>query len=400
MFEESSNNILMKKFSILVHKTISLWLLFAVLVTAQAQTAVPEFLRADSSPPAPEANAWVLMESKTGWTITSNKPHERVDPASLTKLMTSYLTFEALASSKITAQDKVFISKKAWKAPGSRMFLKVDTSATIGELINGLIIQSGNDSAIALAEHIGGSESGFARLMNEKAVVLGMSNTNYINASGLPDTDHYTTAYDTAVLSRAIIQDFPDMYALFAVREYTYNEITQPNRNRLLWRDDSYDGLKTGHTKAAGYCLAGSAVRENSRFIAVVMGAKSNSSRVQGVGALIEYGFTQYETVTVFEAGASVKNMDLYKGTQKTADIGSPQAVSVLVPRGQTNAVQIDYELPEKLIAPLNANQAIGQANLSYMGNDIGHVELRPLQDYPPGPLWSQLIDAIKIKIF
>lgn len=391
---------MMKNLRILIPAVIVFWLTPACLMVTQAQTPVPDFLRADSSPPTPEAKAWVLMESKTGWTITSNKPHDRVDPASLTKLMTSYLTFEALLNNKITAEDKVIISKKAWKAPGSRMFLKVDTSATIGELINGLIIQSGNDSAIALAEHIGGSESGFANLMNAKAVTLGMKNTQYINSSGLPDKEHYTTAYDTAILSRALIQDFPDMYALFAVREYTYNEITQPNRNRLLWRDDSYDGLKTGYTKAAGYCLAGSALRENTRFIAVVMGAKNNSSRVQGVGALIEYGFTQYETTTVFEAAAPVKSMDLYKGEQKTAEIGSPLAVSIVLPRGRSSDLLVEYTLPEKLIAPLSVDKSVGQANLSFMGNAIGHVELRPLQNYPLGPIWSQLIDAVKIKIF
>ncbi len=394
------NNIVMNILRTFTQFALFLWVIFAFSQAVQAQTPIPDFLRAKGSPPTPEAKAWVLIESKTGWTITSNNPHERVDPASLTKLMTSYMAFEALDSGKIKADDKVFISEKAWKAPGSRMFLKVDTSATIAELLNGLIIQSGNDAAIALAEHLGGSESGFAQLMNEKAVQLGMSNTKYINSSGLPDEEHYTSAYDTAILSRALIRDYPDMYALFAVREYTYNEITQANRNRLLWRDDSYDGLKTGHTNAAGYCLAGSAARGNTRFIAVVMGAKSNTSRVQGVSALIEYGFTQYETTTVFQASVPVKSPSLYKGAQKTAEIGTPQAVSVLLPRGSAGSLHIDYQLPEKLVAPLNSNEAVGRANLSYMGNAIGHVELMPLQDYPLGPIWSQLIDAVKIKIF
>lgn len=377
---------------------------FAVLVLmaglAQAQTRIPEFLSAKGSPPEPEAKSWVLLESKTAWVLAASNEHERVEPASLTKLMTAYLTFEALASGKLSASDKVFISKKSWKAPGSRMFLQVDTSATVGELINGLIIQSGNDAAIALAEQIGGSESGFARLMNEAAAKLGMTDTHYVNASGLPDENHYTSAMDTAILSRAIIQTYPDMYTLFAIREYTYNEITQPNRNTLLWRDDRYDGLKTGHTKAAGYCLAGSAVEGNTRYIAVVMGAESVKSRVQGVGSLIEYGFAQYETVTVLDPAIEAKKLPLFKGEQTSARVGVDSAVSLVVPRGQSQALMLSYDLPEKLVAPLDIGQSVGRANISYMGNSIGHVELRSLESYALGPIWSQLIDAVKIKLF
>lgn len=384
----------------LLSRFITVLLLVCVVGSAAAQTHVPDFLSAKSSPPEPEAKSWVLLESRTGWILAAHNEHERVDPASLTKLMTAYLTFEALENGKITASDKVYISKKAWKAPGSRMFLNVDSSATIGELINGLIIQSGNDAAIALAERIGGSESGFATIMNETATRLGLINTYYVNSSGLPVEGHYTSAYDTALLSRAIIQSFPDMYALFAIREYTYNNITQPNRNSLLWRDDSYDGLKTGHTKAAGYCLAGSASRDDTRFVAVVMGADSTKSRVQGVGALIEYGFSQYETVTLFGPLAPAKSIVLFKGEQPSAEIGSTVPVSVVVPKGQRSALQLEYELPEKLVAPLTTETRVGQANISFNGHLIGHVELRPLQNYVPGPLWSQLIDAVKIKLF
>ena len=365
-----------------------------------AQTQIPDFLRAKGGAPEPEAKSWVLMESKTGWLIGASNEHKRVDPASLTKIMTSYLVFEALIDGKLKADDKVYISKKAWKAPGSRMFLNVDTSATIRELLNGLIIQSGNDAALALAEHLGGSESGFAGLMNEKARELGMANSHYVNASGLPDEKHYTTAFDTALLSRALIETYPAMYAMFAIQEYAYNDITQPNRNRLLWRDDSYDGLKTGYTKAAGYCLAGSAVRDNTRFIAVVMGAESPRSRVQSVGALIEYGFSQYETVTAFGPTISSKTLPLFKGEQKQVSIGSPTEVSIVLPRGQQGSMLLSYQLPDKLIAPLTVSDEVGVAELSFEGNLIGHVKLKPQQDYPLGPLWSQLLDAVKLKIF
>ncbi len=375
-------------------------LMLALMSGAFAQTAVPEFLRSSSSPPQPEARSWALLESETGWLIASKIEHDRVDPASITKLMTSYLAFEALSNGKVKSEDKVYISKQAWKAPGSRMFLDVDTSVSMGELIKGLIIQSGNDAALAIAEYLGGSVSGFANLMNDKAAELGMVNTHYMNASGLPTSNHYTTAYDTALLSRAIIQNFSDLYVLFSVREYTYNDIKQPNRNGLLWRDDSFDGLKTGHTKAAGYCLAGSALRGNTRFIGVVMGAQSKKGREQGVQALIEYGFSQYETVSVFEANTTVKTLDLFKGEHKTAALGSPQAISVLMPRGQAQALELSYELPEKLVAPLQIDDEIGQVNLSFKGNTIGFVPLMPLQNQALGPIWSQLLDAIKIKLF
>ncbi len=371
---------------------------FALL--AEAQTTIPSFLSSNSVPPQPEAKSWVLMENETGWLLAANNEHDKVDPASLTKLMTAYLTFEALDSGKINATDKVYISEKAWKAPGSRMFLNVDTSATISELIKGLIIQSGNDAAIALAEQIGGSESGFANMMNDAATQLGMLNTRYINSSGLPEEDHYTTAYDTALLSRAIIRAYPDLYALFAVREYTYNDITQPNRNSLLWRDDSYDGLKTGHTKAAGYCLAGSAVRDGTRFIATVMGSNSTKNRVRGVSALIEYGFSQYETATVFGPSDPAQVLTLYKGELTSAEVGSIQPISVVIPKGQRAALQISYDLPDKLVAPLSTNDVVGRAHISFNGSAVGQVEIRPLQEYEIGPIWVQLLDAVKIKLF
>jgi len=366
----------------------------------QAQTRIPDFLRAQGSPPEPEANSWVLIENKTGWVLAENKMNERVEPASLTKLMTGYLTFEALESGKLNASDRVYISKKAWKTQGSRMFLDVDTSVTVAELLKGLIIQSGNDAAVALAEQIGGSESGFAQMMNDAAKKLGMNDTNYVNASGLPDPEHYSSAYDTALISRAIIQTFPDMYALYSIREYTYNGITQANRNGLLRRDERYDGLKTGYTDTAGYCLAGSAVSGNTRFIATVMGAKSKEGRVQGVGALIEYGFAQYETVTVLAPGTQGQTLPLFKGVEKFAEVGSTTEVSVVLPRGQSQALTVNYELPDKLIAPLDKSQSVGRARISFKGNEVGYVEMLPLENYESGPIWTQLIDAVKIKLF
>ncbi len=367
---------------------------------ASAQIAIPSFLHSSVTAPAPSASAWVLLENSTGWVITSSGEKKRVDPASLTKLMTAYLTFEALENGTVSATDSAYISNKAWKSPGSRMFLEVDSFATIEALIKGLIIQSGNDAAVALSEHLGGSEAGFAKQMNEKAHALGMLGTHYINASGLPDPDHYTTALDTAILSRAIILTFPELYALFSVHEYTYNEITQTNRNDLLQQDSAYDGLKTGHTEAAGFCLAGSAKRGNTRFIAVVMGAQSKQARVQGVRSLIEYAFSHYERSTIFKALEPVKTMALFKGANQQVELGVMKDISIVLPKGRSSDVQLNFHVPEHLLAPLTRQDVVGRAVISYQGNEIGHASIHPLQDYPLGPIWTQLIDTLKLKIF
>ncbi len=382
------------KYSIGLIKVFGALLLSSQLIAAPA--VIPQQLKTQSASPNPNANSWVLMDAATGWVLAAKDEQKELDPASLTKLMTAYVVFELLEQGKYSASDNVFISNKAWKAPGSRMFAEVNSQVSLGDLLKGLIIQSGNDSAIALAEHVGGTEEGFAILMNEKAQQLGMLNSQYKNSSGLPEEGHYTTAYDTAVLSRAIIRDHPGFYHLFSVRSYKYNDIDQPNRNNLLWRHDSYDGLKTGYTKAAGYCLVGSAKRENTRFIAVVMGSESKKSRVQAVQSLIEFGFAKYETAPIFKAGQPVKSLPLFKGQVDAADIGVSSTVSVLLPKGEASKLDLGLALPDKLSAPLSRQQAVGSANLSFNGLALGKVELTPLQDYPTGSLWTQLVDMIR----
>ncbi|MFT5258359.1 MAG: D-alanyl-D-alanine carboxypeptidase (penicillin-binding protein 5/6) [Saprospiraceae bacterium] len=360
---------------------------------------IPDQLKSSSVAPEPNGESWVLMEANTGWLLSAQDPEKQVEPASLTKLMTAYIVFELLDKGQYSANDLATISTKAWKAPGSRMFAQVDTAVPLGELLKGLIIQSGNDAAVALAEHIGGTEDGFAIMMNQKAADLGLHSTHYVNASGLPAPGHLTTALDTALLSRAIIRDYPGFYHMFSIKRHTYNDIEQPNRNNLLWRHDSYDGLKTGYTKAAGYCLAGSAKRDNTRFIAVVMGSESKKTRVQAVQSLIEFGFAKYESAVVFSAIESVHTLPLYKSEQQSANVGVNQTVSVLLPRGRRSELQIEYALPAKLLAPLSTRSEVGKAKLSFNGLPLGTVKLYPTQNYPAGSLWSQLLGTIRYRV-
>ncbi len=359
---------------------------------------LPQVLKPVASPPVPEAASWILMEAETGWVITEGNAETRVDPASLTKLMTTYLSFEALNNGRISAADTTLISPKAWKAPGSRMFAQVDTEVRIDVLLKGLIVQSGNDAAVALAEHLGGSESGFAAMMNKKALELGLSGTHFVNSSGLPDPDHYTTALDVALLSRAIINDFPELYHLFSIQEYTYNKITQPNRNRLLWRDDSFDGLKTGHTKAAGYCLAGSGVRNDLRFIAVVMGTSGSKARVQAVQTLLEYGFSMFKRARVAVAGEVIKRVSLYKGEAREAELTSATDVLAMIPSGGKK-VELEYILGNNLSAPLKMGEEVGRIKVSYDGELMGDYALVSRQTYNVGPIWTRIVDTIRLML-
>ncbi len=360
---------------------------------------VPDQLKASGIAPEPSGSSWVLMEANTGWLLAAENPQQKVEPASLTKLMTAYIVFELLDKGQYSANDLATISTKAWKAPGSRMFAKVDSQVSLGELLKGLIIQSGNDSAVALAEHIGGTEEGFAQMMNQKAAELGLESTNYVNSSGLPAPEHYTSAFDTALLSRAIIHEYPGFYHMFSVKSHTFNGIEQPNRNSLLWRHDSYDGLKTGYTKSAGYCLAGSAQRENTRFIAVVTGTESKKARVQAVQSLIDYGFAKYESAQVFAGGAAIKTVPLFKSEFESAALGVKQNVSVLLPRGRQQELHIQYRLPNKMLAPLSAAVSSGEAELSFSGLQLGVVNLYPIRDYPAGSLWTQLLGTIRFRL-
>jgi len=381
--------------------------LIALLCAAPATAAPEPLLQPLPAPlksrvPAPQTDvsAWLLADFGSGWIIDSANAEARIEPASLTKLMTGYLVFEALSNGGITLQDEVYVSKKAWKTGGSRMFIRVDTRVSVEALLKGLIIQSGNDAAVALAEHLGGSEAGFAASMNETAARLGMRNTRFVNSSGLPHPDHYSTALDMSILTRALIQRFPDYFKIYSEREYTYNGITQKNRNILLARDPDVDGIKTGYTRKAGYCLIGTSKRGGMRLIATVIGSKSAAARADQVYSLLQYGYAAYENRLIYAAGSEVKSLPLWMGRQPQARVSIPGDLSVIYPKGGAEQLSGEVALPGSLDAPLSADQPVGAIEVKFNGATVRTASLQVAEDYPQGELWSRMIDWFKRLVF
>ena len=350
-----------------------------------------------AGPPVVAARTWVLVDFATGQALAENNADQRIEPASLTKLMTAYVVFCALRDGRLKMNEAVPISEHAWRAEGSRTFVQVGTSVPVDVLIKGMIVQSGNDATIALAERVGGSESAFVQLMNAYAQRLGMRGTHFEDSSGLPSPNHYSTARDLATLSRAIIREFPQYYGIYAMREFTWNKIRQENRNGLLEHDPTVDGLKTGHTDTAGYCLVSSALRSGMRLVSVVLGSPSVQARETGSAALLNYGFTFYETVTVKKAGEMVLKPRVYKGSEKFIDVAPATAVQVTVPRGQAMTVTSHAYVREPLIAPLAAGAAVGQLQVSAAGRPIATASLYPVSAVAEGGLWRRLIDTISL---
>jgi D-alanyl-D-alanine carboxypeptidase (penicillin-binding protein 5/6) len=313
-----------------MHSLKSLVLLL-LAVAVSAPQAAPSTI---PSPPKLAATGYVLMDYQSGQILADNKAEQRLEPASLTKMMTAYVISQELASGHIALTDKVLVSEKAWRMPGSRMFIEVGSEVTLEKLMKGLIIQSGNDASVALAEYVAGSEDSFVPLMNAQAERLGLKNTHFANSTGLPHEDHYTTPRDMALLAAAIIRDFPDHYNWYSEKSYKYNNISQNNRNLLLFRDESVDGLKTGHTEAAGYCLVASAKRREMRLISVVMGTKSEKARAQESQKLLNYGFRFFETHRLYTAGQELKQMRVWKGESEALKLGLSSELYVTVPRG------------------------------------------------------------------
>jgi serine-type D-Ala-D-Ala carboxypeptidase (penicillin-binding protein 5/6) len=333
-------------------------------------------------PPAPQidARAWLLIDTDSGMTLAEKDPDMRVEPASLTKLMTAYLAFSAVKEGRLKPEQTLPVSEKAWRAEGSRMFLDPRRPARVDDLLKGVIVQSGNDACIVLAEAIAGSEEGFASMMNAMAKKLGMNNTHYTNSTGLPDAELYTTARDLTRLVAALIRDFPEHYKLYSMREFTYNGITQPNRNRLLFIDPSVDGVKTGHTKSAGYCLITSAKRDQRRLLSVVLGAKSDAGRAMESQKLLNFGFQFFETVRLYPANHAVSDLRLYKGKASSVKVGFPSDFHVTVPRGAGKNIQAQVISQQPLLAPISRGQRIATLRLSLDGKPIGDYPLRALQ--------------------
>ncbi|MEO6076471.1 MAG: D-alanyl-D-alanine carboxypeptidase family protein [Dokdonella sp.] len=351
-------------------------------------------------PPAISAKSWVLMDYGTGQILASSNPDERVEPASITKVMTSYVVSAELARGKIKREDMVTISENAWRSggagtDGSTSFLALNSQVPLDALLHGMIIQSGNDAAIALAEHTAGSEPVFADLMNQYAAKLGLAGTHYMDASGLPNPEHYTTAADVARLSRALIHDYPQDYAIYAVKEYEWNGIKQHNRNTLLWRDSTVDGIKTGHTSSAGYCLAASAKRGDQRLISVVMGATSEKSRADDNQALLNYGFRFYESHNLYTANATLAEPEVWKGDVKKVALGVAEDVSVTMPRGRYGDLKANLIVPGRLIAPISKGQAIGTLKVELEGKTLLERPLIALADVPEGGLFTRIGDGL-----
>lgn len=349
------------------------------------------------NPTAPTvvAKSYILQDFESGRVIAELNSDQRLPPASITKLMTAYVVSHELQMGNIALEDEVLISEKAWRMVGSRSFIEVNTKVPVEVLLRGMIIQSGNDAAVALAEHIAGSEETFAQMMNQYAQQLGMVNTNYRNSTGLPDPDHYTTARDISTLSAAIIRDFPDHYKWYAEKEFTYNNITQHNRNKLLWRDNSIDGLKTGHTEEAGYCLAASAKRGDMRLISVVLGTRSENARAQETQKLMNYGFRFFETHALYQSQAKIVDTKIWKGAEKQLALGLEHSLSVTVPRGRYKELVATTNIQEPVIAPVMAGTQLGEVEIRLGEELISTQPLIALQTVEQGSWWRRVIDAL-----
>ena len=326
--------------------------------------------------PAVAAKAWLLLDVSSGQLIASQAANERFEPASLTKLMTAYIAFTAIKGKQLAPTQAVPVSEKARRAQGSRMFIDPKYQVTVEELLRGMIVQSGNDACIALAEAIAGSEESFAQLMNKEAARLGMKNTHFTNSSGLPDAQHYSSAHDLALLAAALIRDFPEFYArLYSMKEYRYNNITQHNRNRLLWLDPNVDGVKTGYTDNAGYCLIASARRNQRRLLSVVLGTTSDSVRAQESLKLLNYGFQFYDSVRLYEKSQAVSTLEVWKGSENRLKAGFQTDMFVTLPRGQADKVKAEFVSQQPLVAPISAGQRVGTLRVM--------VESALLAEYP-----------------
>ena len=353
-------------------------------------------------PPTLDATSWLLMDYATGQVLLDGNADARVEPASITKIMTSYVVSAELAHGKIHMEDPVTISENAWRSggagtDGSTSFLELNSQVPLKQLLYGMIIQSGNDAAIALAEHPAGSEELFATLMNQYAAQLGMTGTHYVDASGLPNANHYTTAHDVALLSRALIRDFPDEYAIYKIKDFEWNGIKQHNRNTLLWRDSSVDGIKTGHTSSAGFCLATSALRGEQRLIAVVMGAKSEKARADANQELLNYGFRFFESHKLYTTSKPLATPELWKGAAPTVALGVAEDVVVTLPRGRYADLKASMDLPARLIAPLQKGQAVGSLKVELDGKTLVERPIVVLEEAVEGGFFKRMVDGVML---
>ena len=368
-------------------------LLWGVAASAQTQSIpVP-------APPSIGAEGYVLMDFHSGRVLAERDIDERRDPASLTKIMTAFVVFSELKAGNLNLSDSVLVSEKAWRAVGSRMFIEVGDQVTIENLLRGMIIQSGNDASIALAEHIAGDEATFAALMNQYAAELGMTNTHYTNAAGLPNDNHYSSVADTARLVQALINRFPVFYELYSEQSFTWNNIEQPNRNRLLTRDASVDGVKTGYTERAGYCLATSAERDGMRLISVVMGTDSASARVDQTQTLLNYGYRFFKTHRLYGAREVIQQPTVWKGATDTLDIGLAQALHVTIPTRDYEQLDAQLEINDTIEAPLAKDAVVGRLRVNLQGETLVEREVIALNAVAEAGVIGRLVDSLMLWI-
>jgi D-alanyl-D-alanine carboxypeptidase (penicillin-binding protein 5/6) len=366
-----------------------LFTLFTLISTSSLQAAALPIPK----PPATGSTSFVVMDFDSGRIIAEENAEAPVEPASITKVMSAYVAFRELDSGNIALSDLVTISEKAWRTPGSRMFVEVGKQVTIEDLLKGIIIQSGNDATVALAEHIAGSEETFAALMNRYAEELGLTGSHFMNSTGLPDPEHYMTARDIARLGALTIEKHPEYYKWYSQKEFTFNDITQYNRNKLLWRDESVDGIKTGHTESAGYCLATSAKKDGMRLITVVLGTSSENARADASQALLNYGFRFFETHKLYDAGAQLTSSRIWKGATDSVALGIDRDLYVTIPRGQYKSLDASMSIDNRIIAPVSAGQPLGTVQIK-LGEDIVATQpLVSLQGIDEGSFLQRMID-------
>lgn len=371
-------------------RVLASFLAFGVSVSWAAEPIIP-------AAPQLAAKSYVLMDAASGQVLVEHNGDERLPPASLTKLMTAYLATLEINRGQIREEDKVHVSEKAWRTGGSRMFIQVGSQVSVGDLLHGVIIQSGNDASVALAEHIAGSEDAFADLMNQQAQRLGLTNTQFRNATGLPHPEHYSSAHDMAKLARAIIYDDPQHYAIYKQKEFFWNNIRQPNRNLLLWRDPTVDGLKTGHTDEAGYCLVASAERDGQRLITAVFGTSGEEARSAETQKLLTYGFRFFETRTFYEKGQALTRARVWKGAENEIEAGLRENLTLTVPRGRSQQLQATLQLDRQLMAPIEQGAVIGKVEVRDGDKVIHTADLIALEGVEQGGFFARLWDSIRL---
>lgn len=368
--------------------------LLLVFLLASHSFAAPRAI-----PKAPElaAKGYFLQDFNSGHVIAEDNADQRMEPASLTKMLSAYIVASELKQGNISLQDKVTVSEKAWRMPGSRMFIEVGKQISVEDLLKGVIIQSGNDATVALAEHVAGTEEAFVSLMNEYATRLGMTASHFVNSTGLPHEEHYTTPRDMAIIASAIIRNFPEHYKWYAQKKFSFNNITQYNRNKLLWRDDAVDGVKTGHTESAGFCLVASAIKDDMRLISVVLGTNSERAREKESQKLLSYGFRFFEGHRVYAAGETLKDVRVWKGTEDSLKLGVADELYVTVPRGQYKNLKPSINYEAIIEAPVKKGQALGNISVNLDDELLVSRPLVALHDVEEGGWWKRFVDWIKL---